>query len=155
MPRLYTCSFEAVAITAVQDLFNLVAPTNQTVHIHELNLFQTTDLGDAAEEVLRLRIRSGQTSDGTGGAAGTEVPLDVDDPAAGTVVRTNDATTQASGGTIVTNWVDGWNIRVPYCKIWTPETRPIIKGGRRATVEIVAAPADSITASGCITWSEG
>lgn len=153
MARIYSCSFEAVAVTAVQDIFELVAPTNATVRIHSLELFQTTDLSDAQEEVLRLRIRQGQTVSGSAGSAGTAVPLDVDDAAAGSTVETNN-TTQANTGTIVTNWVGGWNIRVPLDKVWTPETRPTVKGGRRMTVELVAAPADSVTVSGCLTWSE-
>lgn len=154
MPRMYSSVFDAVAITAVQDLFAIVAPTNATVRIHQLDLFQTTDLSDAAEEVLRLRIRQGQTTAGSGGAAGTIVPNDVDDGASGATVRTND-TTQASAGTIVVDEIFGWNIRVPLRLIWTPECRPTIKGARRATVELIAAPADSVTVSGGLMWQEG
>lgn len=153
--RLYSCVFDAVAITAVQDIFALVAPTNATVRLHQLDLFQTSDLSDAQEEVLRIRIRQGQTSAGTGGASGTAVPQDVDDSASGSTLRTNDATTQASGGTIVNDELFGWNIRVPLTRIWTPETRPIVKGGRRCTIELIGAPADSVTVSGCLVWSEG
>ena len=154
MARMYSSVFDAVAITAVQDIFAIVAPTNATVRIHQLDLFQTTDLGDAQEEVLRLRIRQGQTAAGSGGAAGTIVPQDVDDSASGATVRTND-TTQANTGTIVTDEVFGWNIRVPLRIIWTPECRPILKGGRRATIELVGAPTDSITVSGGLIWQEG
>lgn len=154
MSRMYSCVFDAVAITAVQDIFAIVAPSAATVRIHQLDLYQTTDLGDAQEEVLRLRIRQGQTVAGSGGSAGTAVPQDVDDSASGATVRLND-TTQAGTGTIVIDETFGWNIRVPLTRIWTPETRPIIKGGRRATIELVAAPADSITVSGNLVWSEG
>lgn len=154
MPRMYSCSFDAVAITAVQDLFALVAPTNATVRIHQFDLFQTTDLGDAQEEVLRLRIRQGQTVAGSGGSAGTIIPQDVDDSASGATVRTND-TTQANTGTIVVDEIFGWNIRVPMTRIWTPETRPIVKGGRRATFELLGAPTDSVTVSGMLIWQEG
>lgn len=154
MSRLYSCIFDAVAITAVQDIFAIVAPAAATVRLHQLDLFQTTDLGDAQEEVLRLRIRQGQTSAGSVGAAGTIVPQDVDDSASGSTLRTND-TTQANTGTIVVDEIFGWNIRVPLTRIWTPECRPIIKGGRRATIELIAAPADSITVSGGLIWQEG
>jgi hypothetical protein len=154
MSRLYSCVFDAVAITAVQDIFAIVAPTNATVRLHQLDLFQTSDLSDAQEEVLRIRIRQGQTVAGSGGAAGTIVPQDVDDAASGSTVRTND-TTQANTGTIVVDEIFGWNIRVPLTRIWTPECRPIVKGGRRATIELVAAPADSVTVSGGLIWQEG
>lgn len=154
LQRMYSCTFEAVAITAVQDIFELLAGTNDTVRLYRLRLFQTTDLGDAQEEVLRIRIRSGQTVSGSGGSSGTEVPIDVGDGAATSAVLLNN-TTQAGTGTIVTNEVLGWNIRVPLDHIWTPEDRPCVRGARRVTVELVAAPTDSITVSGVLVWGEG
>jgi hypothetical protein len=152
--RMYGAAFDAVAITAVQDLFELLAPTNTVVRLHMLDLFQTTDLGDAQEEVLRIRIRQGQTVTGSGGSTGTAVPNDFDDAASGSTVKFNN-TTQANTGTIVIDELFGWNIRAPLQRIWTPECRPIIRGGRRCTIELVGAPADSITASGNLVWSEG
>jgi hypothetical protein len=82
------------------------------------------------------------------------VPRDVDDGAAASTVAANN-TTKAINGTIVTHECWSWNIRVPFQKIWTPETRPFAKGGRRLTIELATTPADSITMSGFITWSEG
>lgn len=155
MGRMYSALVEAVAATAVQDLVSIVAPTNTSVKIHRLKVWQTTDLGDAQEEVIRLRMRSGQTSAGSVGTSGTINPIDEENSmASGATVRFND-TTQASGGTIVSNWGDGWNIRVPYTEVWTPQTQPKIKGGVRATFEMVAAPADSITLSVYLEWEEG
>ncbi len=147
--RQYSVTFEAVAITALQDLFAIVAAAGKNVYLNGLELFQTTDLGDAAEEILRLRCRSGQTTVGSGGGAGTNVPVNVTDAAAGFTSRIND-TTQAVSGTIVSHWVDGWNIRMPYK--WEPPANKWIPltGGRRATIELVAAPVDSITVSGTL-----
>ena len=152
--RIYTSVFEAVAVTAVQDLLSILAGTNTPVLLHEFGLYQTTDLGDAQEEVLRIRMRAGQTAAGSVGTAPAMIPRDVDDSAAAAVVRAND-TTQAGTGTIVQHGSWGWNIRVPFQQIWTPETRPFFKGGRRATIELTAAPVDSITMSGYLVWSEG
>jgi hypothetical protein len=152
--RMYSASVDAVAITAVQDIFSIVAGTNAPVRLHTFDMFQTSDLGDAQEEVLRIRIRQGQTVAGSVGTSGTAVPQDVDDAASAATVRFND-TTQANTGTIVTDELFGWNIRVPLTRIWTPETRPIAKGGRRMTIELVGAPADSITVSCNVCWSEG
>lgn len=154
MARIYSSVFEAVAVTAVQDLFSIVAGTNTPVLLHEFGLSQTTDLGDAQEEVLRIRLRAGATAAGSGGTAPVMIPRDLDDSAAAAVVRAND-TTQAGTGTIVTHTAWGWNIRVPLQMIWTPETRPYFKGARRAVIELVAAPLDSITMSGYLVWSEG
>jgi hypothetical protein len=152
--RMYSVGFDAVAVTAVQDLFSILAGAARDVRLHQLDLFETSDLGDAQEEVLRLRIRQGQTTVGSGGSAGTVVPNDIGDGAAAAAVRVND-TTQASAGTIVVDDLFGWNIRVPLTRIWTPECRPIIIGGRRATIELVGAPLDSLTISGSLQFSEG
>lgn len=152
--RIYTAQFNGVAITAVQDLFAIVAGTNSPVEIHDFHLMQTSDLGDAQEEVLLIQLKQGATVAGSGGSAPTPVPRDVDDVAASATARCND-TTQANTGTIVTHYSWGWNIRVPFDKIFTPETRPYAKGARRLVLALSGAPADSITVSGSITWSEG
>jgi hypothetical protein len=151
---MYAAVFEAVAITAVQDLFEIAAGADKPIQIHGLRLSQTTDLGDAQEEVLRIRIRSGQTVTGSGGTTATGVPVDVDNVATGATVKANN-TTQAGTGTIVVNDVLGWNIRVPLDHWWPPEARPFIKGSRRSTIELVAAPVDSVTVSGTLYYSEG
>jgi hypothetical protein len=79
--------------------------------------------------------------------------LDLGDAAfAGTCEVNN--TTQASAGTIVTHYVWNWNIRVGFDKIFTPETRPLIRPSRRMCLELPAAPADSLTMSGSITIEE-
>ena len=155
MARIYTAQFNGVAITAVQDLFNLLAGTNTPIEVHDFHLAQTSDFGDAQEEVLLISIKQGATSDGTGGTTPSKVPRDVDDSAAATTVRANDATTRASGGTIVTHYSYGWNVRVPFDKVYTPECRPYAKGGRRLILGLEGAPADSLTVSGSITFSEG
>lgn len=154
MARIYTSVFEAVAVTAVQDLLSIVAGTNTPVLLHEFGLSQTTELADAAEEILRIRLQAGFTVAGSVGTAPSMHARDVDDGAAAATVRAND-TTQANSGTIVTHGVWGWNVRVPFQQIWTPELRPYFKGARRAAIQLVAAPADSITMSGYLIWSEG
>jgi hypothetical protein len=152
--RIYTAAFNGVAVTAQQDLFELVAGTNTPIVIHEVFLSQSTEVGDAQEEGLNIILKQGQTTTGSGGSAPTKVPRDVDDSASAATVAVNN-TTKASVGTIVTHCAWNWNVRVPLQILFTPELRPYIKGGRRATIELATTPADSITMSGYITWSEG
>lgn len=152
--RIYTAQFNGVAVTAQQDLFEIVAGAAIPLSIHELFLSQTTEVGDAQEEGLLILLKQGSTTTGSGGTAPTKVPRDVDDAASGATVAANN-TTKATGGTIVTHECYSWNVRVPFQKIWTPETRPFAKGARRMTIELGTTPADSITLSGFITWSEG
>jgi hypothetical protein len=152
--RIYTAQFNGVAVTAQQDLFELVAGTNTPIVVHEIFLSQSTEVGDAAEEGLSILLKQGQTTTGSGGSAPTKVPRDVDDAASGATVAANN-TTKATAGTIVTHCAWNWNVRVPLQILFTPELRPYAKGGRRLTVELATTPADSITMSGYISWSEG
>ena len=154
MARIYTAQFNEVAVTAQQDLFALLAAAEKPITIHEIFLTQRTEVGDAMEEGLLVVIKQGATVAGSGGTAPTPIPRDVDDAAAGTTARVND-TTIANTGTIVTSHAFVWNVRVPLQILFTPELRPYAKGQRRIVVGLATTPADSITMSGTITWSEG
>lgn len=153
MGRIYTAVFNNVAVTAIQDLFEVVAPADSIVVLHDIHLSQNTDVGDAAEEVLRIELTSGHTTSGSGGSSVTPVAQQVQDSAFGGTCEANN-TTQASAGTIVTHYVWNWNIRVGFDRIFTPETRPVIAPSRRMCLELPAAPADSVTMSGSITFEE-
>lgn len=154
MSRIYTVAFSGVAVTAQQDLFELVAGTNTPITVHEIFISQSTEVGDAAEEGLSVLLKQGATTSGSGGTAPTPIPRDVDDAASAATAEVNN-TTKASAGTIVTHAAWNWNVRVPLQILFTPELRPYVKGGRRLTVELATTPADSITMSGYITYSEG
>jgi hypothetical protein len=154
MARIYTAQFNGVAVTAQQDLFELACGTNTSICIHEIFISQSTEVGDAQEEGLSILLRQGATVSGSGGSSPAAVPRDVDDGASATTAKVNN-TTKANTGTIVTHCAWNWNVRVPLQILFTPELRPFAKGGRRLTVELSTTPADSITMSGYITWSEG
>lgn len=153
MSGIYTAVFNNVAATAIQDLFEIVAASDAVVLLHDIHLSQNTDVGDAAEEVLRIELTSGHTTSGSGGSATTAIPRNIGQSAYGGTVEVNN-TTQASAGTIVTHYVWNWNIRVGFDKIFTPETRPRIAPGTRMCLELPAAPADSVTMSGSVTFEE-
>ena len=152
MSRIYTVQFNGVAVTAQQDLFQIVAPSTGAVLIHASEIFQTTDFKDAEEEGLSILLKSGQTTASSGGTAPTPIPLAFGDAAAGTTARVND-TTKAAAGTIVTHAAWAWNVRGDFVKIFTPEMRPLLRASRRMTVELATTPADSITMNGTI-WLE-
>lgn len=150
---MYSVQFNGVAATLQQDFFEVVAAAGKNCHICAVILAQTTDVGDAAEELLSILFKSGQTTTGSGGSAGAEVPLNVTDAAAGFTSFVNN-TTKASVGTIVTHHADVWNVRMPY--VWIPpeDMRIPLTGSRRFTVELATTPADSITCNGTIYVKE-
>lgn len=153
MGRRYTVQFNAVAATAQQDLFEVVAPSDACVIVHDILLSQVTEVGDAAEEGLAVLLKSGQTTSGSGGSAPTAIPIEFGDAAFGGTCEANN-TTKASAGTIVTHDAWNWNVRVPFEKVFTPETRPVLSPSRRLTLELATTPADSITISGRMTIEE-
>lgn len=151
--RLYTVSFTDVAVTAQQDLFAVLCAATGLVVVHELELSQVTEVADAAEEMLNILVKSGQTTVGSGGSTPTAIPKVFGSTAFAGTCRAND-TTKATAGTIVTHYSWNWNVRIPFLKVWTPETRPIVSPSRRLTVELAKTPADSITMSGTLTFEE-
>ena len=154
MGRMYTVQFTGVAVTAQQDFFEIVAAAGKTCKIRGVMLSQSTEVGDAQEEGLSILFKSGSTTSGSGGSAPAPVPTNVNDAAAGFTAEANN-TTKASVGTIVTHVADNWNVRMPYMWMMPEEMCVQLTGGRRFTLELGTTPADSITMSGYITWSEG
>lgn len=147
----YTASQDAQAITTAVDLFHITAAAEKPITLHWLELMQTTDLGDAAEEVLRIGIYRGVTGGGAGTAL-TEVGLNDSFPTASAAVVGQG--TASTGGTLI--WLIGWNIRQAG-PVWvpTPELRPEIDAANDPVVfRLLAAPADSITVSATVAWEE-
>jgi len=153
MSRIYTVQFNAVAVTAQQDFFEITAAAGKNCRILAVMLGQTSDVGDAAEEMLSILFKSGATTSGSGGTAPTIVRCNVTDAAAGFAAEANN-TTKATAGTIVTHHSDVFNVRSPY--IWLPPERMQIEltGSRRFTVELATTPADSLTCNGTIYVEE-
>ena len=150
MGRIYNLPLARTAVTAAVDLAEIVTAATHICVIHAIELTQSTEVKDAEEEMLQLAWKSGQTTSGSGGNTGvTPIPVLIGDAAHGMTVESFN-TTKASAGTIVTHKVWDWNIRVPFIYVFTPETRLIIPPSTRATLELVAAPADSVTIGGQI-----
>lgn len=152
MPNtVYTAVFDAVSVTAANDLFHITPAANRPVTLLGMTLGQTTDLGDAAEEVLRIGLYRGVTG-GSGGSAATEQPYDAPTgPTASAAVVTNN-TTPSTSGTLLE--VIPWNIRVPLMWFPIPEIRPDVSAAEtNAAFRLIAAPADAITLSGTLFWT--
>ena len=63
---IFSASFSAVAVSAAQDVFELVAPSTSRVAIRSISLGQYSDAGDAAAELLSVLIMRGHTTSGPG-----------------------------------------------------------------------------------------
>lgn len=154
MGRLYTSCFQAVAVTALQDAMSLLAASGCALKVHYFSLGQSSDSGDAQDELLRIRFRRGMTTVGSGGSAPAMNPVDATNTTAATATcRAND-TTPASAGTIVEMTEECFNVRAGYVWMPTPAMQITIAPGTRGAFNLPAAPADSLTMSGTIIWEE-
>lgn len=153
MGRLYTATFSGVSVSAQQDFFELVAPADAIVVVHQLEITQSSEVGDAAEEGLALLVKSGATVSGSGGSTVTPAPNELGDAAFGGTCEANN-TTKANTGTIVTHYAWAWNVRAEFVRIFTPETRLVLSPSRRLTIELATTPADALTVSGTLVFEE-
>lgn len=149
MSGIFTAIIPATAVTAAVDLMEVVGHSTRPYIWLELHLYQLTELGDAAEEQLNLALKSGQTTSGSGGnaAASANATEGGSGATSGFTFETLN-TTKASAGTIITHYTWGWNVRGPLDVIFTELAQSVQAAARRSTLELVAAPADSVTIGG-------
>jgi hypothetical protein len=147
--RVYTVVFSAVTVSAAQDLFEISPADDKPCEIVGIELGQTSDAGDAADELLQLSVIRGFTSSGSGGSSATPGVLRPADTAAGFSAEVNN-TTVANTGTSVTLHTTAWNVRGGYIQ-WFPEgARPTANQGNTTMVVRTTAPADALTMSGTL-----
>lgn len=154
MGRMYAIDIAATAVTVAADLVEITPADDKPVIVHSFEILQTTDVKDAEEEIIGLVWVRGNTTSGSGGSAPTPRPLTPSDAAAGFTCETTNSTAAASG-TPINLHRHGWNVRIPISVVYTPETRPVVTQGQTMMVlRMAAAPADSITISGCVVVEE-
>lgn len=151
--QIYSATFAAVAVTAAQDAFFILAPSDKRVILRYASLSQYSDFGDAAAEILGITVIRGFTAAGSGGAAVTPARRDTTVPAPGSTVRRND-TTVATAGTTQTLVAETMNIAAGW--IWNrpPSEWFVVEPGQGIAVRIVAAPADELTMQGTVIFEE-
>ncbi len=149
---LYSTTFNQVAVSAVQDLFDLLTAADSITIIHAVELSQSSDYGDAQEEGLNLIFERGATT-ASNGTLVTPSPLESGSSLYGGSTRVNGAT-RSTAGTIQPLRVDNWNVRIPYLWLPTPEMRPILGPNVRFVVDLNTPPADAITMSGTLVFEE-
>ncbi len=157
MGRLYSVVFDGVSVTTANgthDLISFLPAVDKPVMLHQVTLGVTSELGDAEEEVLRIGIMVGATTQGTGGTAATGNPLiSINDAVDAATVRTVD-TTIATAGTEVQRYMDTFNVRVGWNYYPAPEHRIMVENAAVLAVRLLAAVADDLTMSGGAIYEE-
>jgi hypothetical protein len=157
MPRTYAVSFTSTTVANASgdvDLFEISPADDKPVEIVGLVLAVTSEVGDAAEEILPIQIIRGFTSSGSGGSTPTPAPLDPIDTAAGFAAETLN-TTVATTGTSVTLYSDAFNVRSGLQVLFPEGCGP--KASQANTTILVRSSgtvADDVTMSGTLYVKE-
>src|SRR5574343_1196776 len=156
MGRIYSVSYQGTITNAGgdTDLLEVLPADDKPVRLRGFVLSQISEVGDAAEEGLRisvLRLPATVTS-GSGGSAVTPAPMDSADSAAGAACACNNTTVATTSSTAVTIEEIGWNIRNSPYEHWYPDAAyaPKAKQGEALIVRQQTTAADDYT--GCFTF---
>lgn len=145
--RIYTVEFDNVTVSAAQDWFYLAPADDKPIELLAVYGGQSSDVGDAAEEILRWRVIRGHATVGSGGTAPTPRPVKRGDGAAGFTARVND-TTIASAGTPINVHSDVDNIRTGIKMPWPESMEPdCSQADTSLVVRLLSAPTDALTMS--------
>lgn len=148
--RVYALPINGGSITAANGDYDLwyVAPADdKPVRFLGFFLGQTSELGDAAEELLGIQVIRGHTTVGSGGSAVTaKAPVNMSSGSNfGFTGRVMDSVV-ASAGTTTIEFSDTMNVRTGYKHFWTPETAPAASQAHTTmVVRMITTAADDIT----------
>lgn len=155
--KLYVVGFEAAALTAATDFLELTAGSKLTLFLNEFRISQSTDVGDAAAENLRIALKRGAgNTAGSGGSTEASAPLISGDSAATSVVKKlNGTQAVAGGGTLTTLLEDAVPVEQGlHYRAADRMHRISARPGESLIISLDAAPADSVTFSGYAIFEE-
>lgn len=141
------------------DLWEILPGDDLPCKIRGLRLGNISEVGDAAEEGLVLRVirmRATVTS-GSGGSAGVPENVSRSNQAPTFTSETNNTTVATTSGDTETIEYIGWNIRNSPFEIWYPddEFAPKAVQGEGLFIRMDTTPADDFTFAGTLWVQEG
>jgi len=153
MPRMYRVPYTGTLTAAGtdSDLLSLQPADDKPVRLCGWIIGQTSEVGDAAEENLRITVRhmTATVTIGSGGSAVTPAanrPGTSDVVAAGFTARCNDTTVSTTSVTSTIMEELAWNERNVPWERWIPEEqRPVAFQGEVLIVRSETTPADDLT----------
>lgn len=158
MSRIYTVTYNGTVTNAGgdTDLIEILPADDKPCRLRGFLLSQTSEVGDAAEEGLRISvIRFPATvTSGSGGTAATSTgttaafnPLDSADTAPAFAAECNNTTGTTTSGTATTLMELAWNERISPYEWWAPDPyfAPVVKQGEGLSVRMQTTAADDFT----------
>lgn len=152
MPRIYRVPYTGTLTAAGgdSDLFEITPADDKPCHLVGLILAQTSEVGDTAEENLRITLRhmNATVTSGSGGSSVTPVKTDPDvDVAAGFTAEANNTTVATTSGTSTIAEEFGWNERnTPVERTWEVDRGALTaRQGSVILVRSETTPGDDLT----------
>jgi len=130
------------------DWLYALAADDKPIRLMGMRFSQSTEIGDAQEENLRITIRrlGATVTVGSGGSAVTPIPPRTVDVAAGGTYRCNDTTVSTTSGTNLICEELAWNVRNTPCEFWwEPDLRLQVVHGEALVVRCESTPTDDVT----------
>jgi hypothetical protein len=161
---MYTVVIDNVTYTAAGgdfDLLELVPASNKPITLCAMELAVTSEVKEAEEEWVRLRVTrwlGGTFTSGSGGSVPTPRPLDELDTAASFTAEVMNSTVATSTGTQNDLWLTGFNERAGYGPVMLPPEFRVPLLGVSGNAMVVRAPAtlaDDASISGTFWVEEG
>lgn len=157
MSRIYPVPYTGTITNAGgnADLFSFQPADDIPLRLCGLLLSQTSEVGDTAEENLRITIRrmlATFTVGSGGGVVTAAAPMSGGgDTVWSFTARANDTTIATTSGTNQVITELGWNERNTPFDFWFPDEKymPIVKQGQAIVICMESTPADDFTA--CLT----
>lgn len=141
------------------DLWEILPADDLPVKIRGIRLGQTSELGDTAEESLRITVRRmrATVTSGSGGAAGVPEAISRSNQAPSFTSETNNTTVATTSGDSEIIEQLAWNIRNSPFEIWYPDPDfgPKAIQGEGLFVRLESTVADDLTFVGTIWVEEG
>jgi hypothetical protein len=141
------------------DLWEITPADDLPVKIRGFRLGQTSEVGDSAEENLRISIirLPATVASGSGGAAGVPRQVDLNGQTPGFASETNNTTVATTSGTAEILEELAWNERATPFEVWYPDPdfAPKAVQGAALFVRMQTTPADDFTFAGTLWVEEG
>lgn len=157
--RVYTVVFANVTANNADgnfDFFEIDPAAEKPCEIMAIFIGNSSEVGDAQEEMLQWSIRrwSGGTFTSGGELSTTPRPLDPNDPAAGFAADAfnSNGTVASSSGTENILHQDAFNVRSGLQIVFPPDMRPRVDGAANSAmvVRCDSTVADDVTLSGTL-----
>jgi hypothetical protein len=157
---LFTVPFTATVTAAGgnADLWEVLPDNSLPCKIRGIRLGQTSEIGDAQEEGLRISIlRMSATVTSSNGTTGVPVGVDKHSQSPAFTSKTNGTTIATTSGASETIEELSWNIRNSPFEIWYPDPAfaPRAIEGEGLFVRLQTTPADDFTFAGTLWVEEG